>query len=245
MKVALAVFSLFFLFAALLAACAGTAVPTLEGTGWQLVEMDGAKLPLHILITLSFDKGQAGGSGPCNGYGADYVQKGTELTLGQIASTLMYCDGVMEYETAYTAALGTARSFRREGDALRLLDDAGKVVLVFGKPQAANLEGSSWKATVVGETPVPESAAVTMSFAGGEATGKAGCNTYFAGYTQEGAGLTFSAAGATEMYCGAEGVMQLESTFLGSLEKVRSFEVQRGGLALLDEAGAVLVYLVP
>ncbi|HNS50042.1 MAG TPA: META domain-containing protein [Anaerolineae bacterium] len=245
MKVALSVFSLFFLFAALLAACAGTAVPTLDGTGWQLVEMDGARLPLHVLITLSFDKAQAGGSGPCNGYGADYVQKGTELTLGQIVSTLMYCDGVMEYEKAYTDALGTVRSFQREGNTLRLLDESGKVALVFGKPQAANLDGSSWKVALVGETPVPEGVELTMGFAGGEATGKAGCNTYFAGYAQEGAGLTYDSPGATKMYCGAEGLMQLESTFLGSLEQVRSFEIQRGGLALLDEAGATVMYLLP
>ncbi len=246
MKLAFSVFSMFFLLGALLAGCAGTAAaPDLDGTGWQLVEMKGTKLPLHVLITLSFEKGQAGGSGACNSYGSEYTQDGAKLSFGQIVSTLMYCDGVMDYEMGYTDALGTVESFRLEGDRLSLLDESGAVVLVFGKPQAANLDGSSWKVTMVGETAVPEGVEVTMGFAGGEITGKAGCNNYFAGYSQEGAELSFGAAGSTKMYCGEEGVMELETAFLGSLEKVRSFEIQRGGLALLDEAGAAVVYLKP
>jgi len=245
MKLALSIFSLFFLAGTFLASCGGAAAPSLDGTGWQLVEIDGAKLPLHILITLTFDKDQAGGSGPCNGYGAEYMQQGTELTFGQIVSTLMYCDGVMDYEQEYTDLLTTVRSFRREGDTLHLLGQAGRVVLVFGKPEAANLDGSSWKVTMVGDTAVPEGVEVTMSFSGGEITGKAGCNNYFAAYTQEGAELSFGGAGSTKMYCGTEGIMQLESNFLGSLEKVRGFEVQRGALVLLDEAGAALLHLVP
>jgi heat shock protein HslJ len=245
MKPALSVFSLFFLFGTLLAGCAGTAAPTLDGTRWQLVEMKGAKLPLHVLITLSFEKGQAGGSGPCNGYGSEYTQDGANLSFGQVVSTLMYCDGVMDYEVGYTDALGTVESFRLEGDLLRLLDESGSTVLVFGKPQAANLDGSSWKVTMVGETAVPEGVEASMGFAGGEITGKAGCNNYFAGYSQEGAGLRFGAAGSTKMYCGEEGVMGLETAFLGSLEKVRSFEIQMGRLALLDEAGVAVVYLKP
>ena len=246
MKLALSVFCLFFLLGTLLAGCTGTAAaPDLDGTSWQLVEMKGTKLPLHVLITLSFEKGQAGGSGPCNGYGAEYTQDGTKLTFGQVAGTLMYCDGVMDYETGYTDALSTVQAFQLEGDRLSLLDESGAVVLVFGMPRAANLDGSSWKVMMVGESTVPEGVEVTMAFAGGEITGKAGCNTYFASYTQKGAELSYGAAGSTKMYCGAEGVMELETAFLGSLEKVRSFEVQRGSFVLLDEMGAALVYLKP
>ena len=246
MKLALSVFCVFFLLGTLLAGCTGTADATdLEGTGWQLVEMEGSKLPLHVLITLSFEKGQAGGSGPCNGYGAEYVQDGTNLTFGQVVGTLMYCDGVMDYETGYTDALSTVQAFRLEGDRLSLLDESGAVVLVFGKPQATSLDGTSWKVTMVGESPVPEGIVITLGFAGGEATGKAGCNTYFASYTQKGAELSFGAAGSTKMYCGDEGVMELETAFLGSLEKVRRFEVQRGSLVLLDETGSAVVYLKP
>ena len=234
------------LFAMLLSACAPAAAPDLNGTEWQLYELNGEKLPLYVQITLSFKDGQAGGQGACNGYGAGYVQDGSKLALEPAVSTMMYCEGVMEYEADYLAAFSKVKSFRLENDTLSLLDESGAVVLVFGKPQAAPaLDGSTWKAIQVGETLVPEGVEVSLSFAGGEVTGKAACNGYFASYTQEGSQLSITNAGATEMFCMEEGIMELEQAFLGSLPNVRSFQIQMGGLALLDESGAALIYLKP
>lgn len=235
-----------FLLVGTLTACAPVAAPELDGTEWQLTELNGKPLPPFILVTLSFQDGTAGGSAPCNGYGAGYVQDGTNLALEPAISTMMYCDGVMEYETEYLVAFSQVKSFRLEDDKLSLLDASGAVLLVFGKPQAApTLDGSSWNATQVGETLVPEGVEVSMSFAAGEVTGKAACNSYFAGYTQQEAQLRIENAGATEMYCMEEGVMELEGAFLSSLPKVTSFEIQMGGLVLLDESGAPLMYLKP
>ena len=42
-----------------------------------------------------------------------------------------------------------------------------------------------------------------------------------------------------------EGVMDLEGAFLGSLPRVHSFEIKMGGLELLDENGAPVIYLRP
>jgi heat shock protein HslJ len=141
--------------------------------------------------------------------------------------------------------LGQVKSFRLENDRLSLLDDSQVVRLVFGRPGTAALEGSAWRVSQVGETRVPEGLAVTMSFAGGQVNGQAGCNTYFASFTQQGAQLSFGPAGATRMFCAEAGVMALEQSFLTSLEQVRSFQIQMGGLALLDESGAALIYLRP
>ena len=123
---------LLLLFAVLLSACSSTT--KLNGTDWQLVELNGQKLPAHIQITLGFQEDQAGGKAPCNNYGASYTQKGSKLIFDQANTTLMYCDGVMDYETDYFAAFSVVKSFRLENDVLSLLDESSTVVLVFGKP---------------------------------------------------------------------------------------------------------------
>lgn len=236
------------LFALLLSACAPATTPDLNGTEWQLTKLNGKSLPVYIRITLSFKDGQAGGSAPCNGYGAGYVQDGSNLALEPAISTMMYCEGVMDYEGEYLQAFDKVKSFSVENDALRLLDESGAVLLVFGKPQPAPvLDGSSWKAIQVGDTLVPEGVEVSLNFAEGQVTGKAACNSYFASYTQQEAQLRIENAGATEMYCMDEAnlIMPLEQAFLSSLPLVRSFAIQMGGLVLLDESGAALMYLKP
>lgn len=247
MKRALYLLVMFALSLALVvSACAPAAVPDLDGSEWQLVELNGSPLPVYVKIMLSFKDGLAGGQGACNGYGADYTQDGYTLAFQPAMSTLMYCEGVMEYETGYLQAFDKVKSFQLEDDVLSLLDESGAVLLVFGKPQAApSLDGTSWNATQVGELPVPEGVTVSLNFAEGELTGKAACNSYFAGYTQQDAQLTIENAGATEMYCEDEIRMGLERAFLDSLPKVRSFQIQMGGLVLLDENGTPLIYLRP
>lgn len=236
------------LFAILLSACAPAAAPDLNGTEWQLTELNGKSLPVYIRITLSFQDGQAGGSAPCNGYGAGYVQDGSNLALEPAMTTLMYCEGVMDYEAEYLQAFSNVKSFRLENEVLSLLDESGAVLLVFGKPQPAPvLDGSSWKAIQVGDTLVPDYVEVSLNFAEGQVTGKAACNSYFASYTQQEAQLSIEAPGATEMYCMDEAnlIMPLEQAFLSSLPLVRSFAIQMGGLVLLDESGTALMYLKP
>jgi heat shock protein HslJ len=158
---------------------------------------------------------------------------------------MMYCDGVMEYESAYLAAFGAVKSFALENDQLSLLDESGAVILVFGKPQAPALEGSSWLVTQVGDTIVPATMVVTMSFENGEISGVAACNNYVAGFSQQEAQLTISEGSVTRMFCEGAGIMEMETAFLNSLAQVRSFEIQMGGLVLLDGSGAVIIYLRP
>lgn len=231
------------LFSALLSDCSGAT--RLDGSAWQLITLNGKKLPIYIQISLEFKDGQAGGKAPCNGYGAGYTQKGSTLTFEPAISTLMYCDGVMEYESEYLAAFGAVKSFALENDQLSLLDESGAVVLAFDKPQAPVLEGSSWQVTQVGDTSVPETMEITLSFRDGEISGRAACNSYFASYSQQAKQLTFGAAGATKMFCNEAGVMEMETAFLNSLAQVRSFEIQMGGLVLLDGEGAAVIYLRP
>lgn len=233
------------LIAALLSACASPAA-TLDGTDWQLTLLNGEKLPIGIIITLNFNDGQAGGNASCNSYGAGYRQDGNKLTFEEAFSSMMYCDGVMDYESDYLFALGAVRSFLLEADNLSLLDASGQAILVFSKPQPySNLTNTFWKAVMVGEISFPADIEITMNFADGQVNGKAACNNYFASYTQVEDLLSFSGAGATKMACSETGVMELETAFLASLEKVNNFRFEMGSLVLMDGSGAILAYLEP
>lgn len=227
----------------LLAACRPAS--GLEGTTWQLSEMNGQALPPDILITLEFQDEQAGGTAACNSYGAAYTLKGDRLGFETPMATLMYCDGVMDYESEYLRTLPLVVSYQFSDGRLELLDEAGAHLLVFGKPQAPSLEGTSWRVNQVGDRAVPDSMDVSMAFAEGKATGKSACNRYFASYVQNGESLTFNAAGASKMYCSEEGVMEMEAAFLQALDGVRLVRQSRFGLDLLDEQGNLLISLVP
>lgn len=130
-----------------------TAAPTapveagvLAGTNWELVSFGPAGAEADVVagstVTLLFDtSGQAGGNGGCNSYGGAYEVAGSDISFGEIVSTLMACadDAVMDQEAQYLAALHTAESFELDGDRLTITYDGGKSVLNFIRHQ----EGSS------------------------------------------------------------------------------------------------------
>ena len=98
---------------ALTACSAGAPAPELEGITWELVKLD-EQLPLaDTTITLTFDNGQVGGNSGCNSYGAAYEVDGESLKLGELMSTMMYCqaEGVMDQETTYLLYLSQVRTY--------------------------------------------------------------------------------------------------------------------------------------
>jgi heat shock protein HslJ len=218
--------------------------PALDKTSWQLIALNGESLPVGIEITLQFSDGQASGRAACNSFFAEYTQQGFDLTFGAVGGTEMYCEGLMDEESAVYAALAAVTSFELKDDTLTLRDAAGTALLVYGAPQpAASLAGTLWKVKWVGEREVPAALEMTMQFEDGRIAGKASCNNYFADYTQEGESLQFGMAGATMMYCEGEGIMDLETAFLKNLELVRSFRFELGRLVLLGENGEYLLVL--
>jgi len=85
-------------------------------------------------ITLEFVEGnQAGGSGGCNTFGAQYQVAGGEISFSEVISTLLACtsEGVTEQEQAYFAALQTANAFDLSEGQLRIWYDNGQKVLNF------------------------------------------------------------------------------------------------------------------
>lgn len=118
-----------------LTACGGSGGQTtdLDGTEWGLFEMNGEAIPEDVEITIAFSEGQISGQSACNRYFAGYTQEGTTLTFGQVGSSNMYCEGLMDYEADYLQALSEVKSFELNDDTMTLKNESGEAILVFRK----------------------------------------------------------------------------------------------------------------
>jgi heat shock protein HslJ len=236
-----------------LAACGPQASASLEGTSWVLTELGGSPPVQGTQITAQFAAdGNLAGSGGCNSYSATYAVDGSQLTVSQVVSTMMACDTpIMDQETQYFTALGSAASYEISEEALTLSDSAGAALAVFGPaPESLELAGTSWLVSIYergegGAIPVLSGTSLTVNFGtDGNVTGSGGCNDYSATYTQDGTNIAIGAVGSTRMSCAApDGIMQQEVQFLADLQSATSFEVAGIQLNLFDAAGAKVLIL--
>jgi len=110
----------------------------LEGTTWKLTSLAtetgmNNTLP-NTTITAKFDDGNVTGSSGCNRYFGSYQVNKTEIQIGQVGSTLMFCtdpDGVMIQESSYVLLLKNVTSYTISDNALTLSDGLGDPQLVF------------------------------------------------------------------------------------------------------------------
>jgi len=229
----------------------------LLGTKWVLTSIAGNGDAVSSVIAgtnvnaVFGSDGKVTGSAGCNSYGGSYVLNGAGLEIDSVYSTLMYCTepGVMEQESRYLAALGSAASYRIEGDRLTLVDAAGQELLQFVReepPAAKPLIGTEWALNSLahGDTvsSVIAGTNVTAVFGNdGRITGSAGCNSYSGQYTISGNTLAVSQLGSTKMHCTEPGVMEQESTFLNHLASARSFSITGDQFELFDSSGKMLL----
>lgn len=110
----------------------------LASTRWRLVSIEhsGAETPAleSAEPSLEFEGGgQAGGSGGCNTFGAQYEVQGDMLSFRQLTSTLIACDeeGVGDQERRYFQALESAGRYEQAGNRLTIWYDDGQGVLDF------------------------------------------------------------------------------------------------------------------
>ena len=116
----------------------------LAGTEWQVrsyynpADVGGMASPVgDVQLTADFAAGETAGEGVvsgsagCNTYNADYAVDGDSLSIGPAATTRMFCEGVMDQEAAYLAALQSASSFKLETEQLQILNDQDQVVVDF------------------------------------------------------------------------------------------------------------------
>ena len=111
----------------------------LDGTEWRLTQLgDRAIQPAGgraaPAMTLDAATGRFAGSGGCNRLFGGYTVEGDTIAFDDTASTMMYCDGLMETEAAFAAALGAARGWRVLGRQLDLLGEDGALLARFTAP---------------------------------------------------------------------------------------------------------------
>lgn len=113
---------------ALLATVAcGTSVIGPEGKSWLLVSYGDAAAPeappAGVEATAEFVDGQIVGSAGCNAYFGSYETDGSNMTIGPVAATKMFCmepEGTMDLEQAFLTAMGTAETFEVKDGELRI-----------------------------------------------------------------------------------------------------------------------------
>jgi heat shock protein HslJ len=242
----------------------GGSGPDPAGTSWVLSSMLDAggnltPVPASPQVTLEFRTGGSlGGSGGCNRYGASYRTIGIRINISQVTSTLMYCvdTAVDDRESAYLGLLGRVRMFRIDGDSLRFFDGDGDELLSFLRAvpaSAAPLVGTRW---VLESMATGAGGAVSSVVAGteidttfgedGSVSGSAGCNSFFAMYTNGGNSLTLGPIGTTKKYCSAPaGSMEQEQTFVELLGQTNAYGIKGDQLVLTDTGGNGLLWFRP
>lgn len=107
-------------------------VVSLVGVEWSLVQLDdrpagvGAGGVAPTLLLAAADTRASGFAG-CNRLTATYELAADRLTLGQIATTRLFCAASMDLEGRYLTALEATRAYRVNGRDLELVGATGVV----------------------------------------------------------------------------------------------------------------------
>ena len=123
---------------ALLSSCdtIGGEDPTLTGTYWRLVELEGKPAEpgaegreIHLVLEADIEKvrGYAG----CNNFTGGFETEGESLSFGPVAATRRACIGNMDQELDFLNALGRTERYTLTGDELVLYDTKGAASLGF------------------------------------------------------------------------------------------------------------------
>lgn len=106
----------------------------LIGREWRLTAFGPLRAEAPVLadsvVTLNFgDDRRLFGSGGCNQYGGEYSATSDRLAVGTVISTEMACEGLLEQELAYFAALGAAEAYVVSDEQLIITTSDGQALL--------------------------------------------------------------------------------------------------------------------
>lgn len=231
-------------------------VTSLSDTHWQVTGymVDGEFLTPDSSFAATLDLGAEGAfSGKvCNSYRGEFTTEGNRISFGPAAMTMMMCPGAVgEFEPIFHALLSASTQFEMVGNELTFSNSDGEVTLQFAAYAPATLEGAIWNVVGInnqngGVQSLAEGTSATATFADGTVSGSAGCNTFTAAYTLDGASLTIGPAASTMMMCADPAdLMTQETNFLVGLENVATWEIFNGVLTLRDAEGATQITFVP
>ncbi len=227
----------------------------LANTAWTVISIGGAATIADAQPTMAFTpEGMISGSGGCNQYSGTFRTDGDRITVSDLASTMMMCEGERgAQETAFTSGLTGATTWRQLEDGNLQLSGVTEIVAgpsgPDGPPETApvaapvtELPGTSWVLTEMGGTADFANIVPTLSFGGdGTVSGFAGCNTFTGTYTIDGQALSFGPLASTKMACEPP-ASAVEAEYLGALAGVGEWTLTDGGL---DLSGSVPLTFAP
>ena len=273
------VITLFLVLVTLLAACSqgdAGAAPMEQGSGsdpevsqpsykwgevadrlWVLVGYGDAGSPTvveeGVLITAVFSSVEptVSGSGGCNNFFTSYesTDEGDLSIDGPIGSTMMFCEGLMDAETAYFAALETVTGWS--------LDEEGRLELIYDTDQPYEeklvftagdtpLTGTTWNLVSLGDpdelqTVLPGTSITAVFAPETDTTGTVGgsstCNSFSTSYAIDDDQIAFGPIAGTMMICpvGAD----QEQAFLDALESAETFQIVGPNLQITYDGGVL------
>ena len=221
------------------AALAAEAQATLEGPTWELKTLQGQDRAVadskERPVTVRFTAGRLDGFSGCNRLMGSYQIDRDRVILGPLAGTMMACaPDAMEREGEFKRAFSGTFRYAITGDEL-VLSRASGPKLLFRRETEPALAGVTWDVTGYNNgrhavvSPV-SGTRLTLAFDGSRVTGHGGCNSFRAGYTQDGDRIAIQPPTLTRMACEGEGVMAQEQAFLAALATVTTWTIAGGML---------------
>ena len=229
----------------------------LENTLWTLVAMNGTPNTIGLVPTTAlFDpgaepgKGSVGGVAMCNNYNGGYTVAEDQLTVTDVASTMIRCpDTVMQAETTYLELLGTAQTYQVFGQTLIVTSEKGLLTYVANR---ARLEGTNWRLTAMGPVSNPQPPVAGADFTAqfirqqgvpsGLIVGGTGCNDYNAVYAANLTEIKVNIPSRTTHPGCAANLTQQEAQYYQALDNASTYRILGDTLQIFYGNGEVLNY---
>lgn len=213
-----------------------TANRGLVNTSWTVISIDGVPMTARPTMTFAED-GTVSGSGGCNQYSAAFRMDGAAIAVGQVASTLMGCDGDRgAQEAAFLGALQGATTWRQADDGNLVLGGAAEILsgpgVAEGPPgdePTVDLGGTDWTLVEMGGTADFARLSPSLLFGSdGMVTGFAGCNKFSAPFTVGDGDMSLGSLVTTKMACEPP-ASAVEAAYLEALAGATTWSVSEVG----------------
>lgn len=220
------------------AGASDTAENGLVNTSWTVITLNGAPTLETRKPTLTFGAdGSVTGNTGCNGYSGTYRADAGNISITNVSSTLVLCEGAFgRQEALFVKGIQIASTWRRnEAGQLEMLDGIGLVAapgVAAAPPEATSgmeLPGTSWELTEMAGTADLAHLVPTLIFgADGRVSGFSGCNTFNGTYFSDGRIVSLM---STKRGCPPP-ASTIEAEYLDALSNVTSWTVVDGKLRM-------------
>ncbi len=224
----------------------------LVNTSWTVKTINSVAVLPAARPTLTFAQdATVGGSAGCNQYSGPFRTDGDRISIGDVASTMMMCQGeIGAQETAFLGALRAVQTWRQTPAGDLELGGVGSIVaapgIAEGPPPvdpAVGLAGTRWGLAEMGSTADFARIVPTIEFGrDGAISGLAGCNSFSGSFTLDGEAITLGPIVSTKMACEPP-ASAVEAEYLAALSGVATWSIDADGRLLL--AGPVPLRFTP